>query len=189
MATKLHQITPTQSVRIGAVANEPDQQQVKQQLTEHTALRTTYVKAQNEWKYINIAVIINWKVKRVPNLTALLVKINDVLVKPSNTTDEYFEFDLPTMREQWFNLIGDTPRECDLLALEDACMFNHLKAIQSYTTAPKDVLSGTMFTDDLTIIFVPVWKPRIPANQLADKLEIHETYVISDVHKQTYSTH
>jgi hypothetical protein len=147
---------------------------------------TIYVKQENNWKYIFIKLIRKWEIKRLPDLVDVKIKINNIMVKPSSKTDTHFIFDFPKLREKWFNLIGNTPAECDLIALEDACMYNQLVAINHYKFLPKDLLQGTLFADgEFTIVYEPEWKNRTKPS--ANKLEVIETYCVSDIHKTTYN--
>ena len=146
--------------------------------------RSTFVRLDTNWKYVNVGMVCNWKVLKVPNLVKIAVKINEVLVYPSEVTDDHFIFDFGSLRKSWFEMLGNTSRECDLLALEDACMYAQLTALHHYSQSPKDVLRGSIFTEDMSIFFVPEWKPRTKDHP--NKLEIVEEHVVSDIHKQTY---
>lgn len=181
----LKQIAPTTSIPLGS-APEVELEDIDEKTDDpNIKRRRTWVKLENSWKYINICMIRDWKVKRVPNLIDLTVSINDVMIKPSSKTDQYFVFHFPTLRAKWFELLGQTPAECDMIALEDACMYNQLVSIGQYSKVPKASMKGSLFTSELTIFFAPVWKTR--SRQLASKLEVIEEYFISDVHRERYS--
>jgi hypothetical protein len=146
--------------------------------------RSTWIRKENNWKYNNVSMVQKWKVLKVSNLVQMAVKINDIMVYPSNITDNHFEFDFSDLRKKWFELLGETTRECDLLALEDACMYAQLQSLHFYAKTPKQILQSSIFTDGMTILFVPEWKPR--TNNNPTKLEILEDYIVSDVHKDVY---
>jgi hypothetical protein len=157
-----------------------------EQINEHMKTRITYAKQENNWKYINVSLIKKWKIKRVPNLTDITVLINCVKIKCSSKNDDYFIFDFPKLRADWFELMGESERECDLIALEEACMYNQLCAINHFSQVPKELMKGTLFTDQLMIFIIPQWKERTHPSQHANKLEIEEIYFVSDIHKETY---
>ena len=148
--------------------------------------RKMYIKAENSWKYINLGLLTKWEVERVPNLVDVRLMINDVVVKASSKTDTHVIFDFAVLRNKWFELLGNTSEECRLIALEDACMYAQLKAIEHYTKTPKEILRGSIFADgqELTIYIVPLWKSRV--DKVPNKLAMDEYYVVSDVHKDTY---
>lgn len=151
----------------------------------HVDVRTTYAKKENEWKYVNTSLVRKWQVKREANLINLGIKINNVLIRPSSKTETHFVFDFGALRKKWFELLGETSYECDLMALEDACMYAQLSAITHFSKTPKELLRTSLFTDGMTIVFVPEWKARTTNNPT--RLEVQETFCISDIHKQTYT--
>jgi len=188
--SKLVQVSSTNPVNFGNSQNESSSSATSLESREtdnpHIRARTIFIKEQNAWKYINVSLIRKWKILRTTNLIDLTVKINDVIVKPSEKTDTHFIFNFPELRARWFDLLGVTSAECDLLALEEACMFGQLAALSHYAQVPKQDMKGSLFTQDLTIIFVPEWKSR--TRQHASMLECEEEYFISDIHNQTYSS-
>ena len=146
--------------------------------------RSFWIKRENDWKYINICLLTKWEIVRVPNLVNIFVNINDVVVYPSSKTDTHFIFDFAVLREKWFGFLGNTSFECDCIALEDACMDNQLKALNHYSSTSNSILRQCLFTQDLVIYITPDWKPRTTNHP--EKLEVIETYIISDIHKTTY---
>ena len=156
--------------------------------------RLTYVKAENDWKYINIALVKQWKVKRTAALDSVQLKINDILVDPTTTTDEFYEYDLGLMRKEWFELLGYSERECDLLALERAFHESSIKAIPHFSETPSETLRQCIFTQELTIFFLPTFKRskrsgKVATGEEAKMITIVEQCCVSDVHLKTYSTH
>lgn len=148
--------------------------------------RVAFSKAENDWKYINMGLINRWEIRRVPDLKTVQVKINDITIEPSSTTDTHIIYDFGKLRKQWFELIGNTPAECNLIALEDACFYAQLKALNHYSKHPnKEELRECVFTPELTIFIKPVWdySPKPPTI-----IEIDEYYVTSDIHKETYKS-
>lgn len=151
----------------------------------HTKIRTFWCKQENSWKYINIACVCKWTIKRVANLVGITVLINKTPVRCSSKTDQEFVFDFGLLREKWFDSPGTTPYECALVVLEDACMCAQLKALHHFAQAPRELLEHSIFTEQLEIYIIPEWKPRTSGHP--DKLEIDEEYIVSDIHKNTYN--
>jgi len=182
--SKLIKVSSTSSTTI---SDDVDVTQVPTD-NPHVRQRTIWIKAENLFRYINVSLIRRWKVLRsIPSIIDVTVHINGVAVKPSEKTDKYWIFDFPTLRSRWFDLLGNTSSECDLLALEELCMYKQLVAIGHYGQVPKELLKGALFTDDLTIVFIPQLKERAKQLPSSTKLEVIEEYFISDVHKSTYS--
>jgi hypothetical protein len=150
----------------------------------HTKIRTFWCKQENSWKYINVACVCKWTIKRVANLVGITVLINKTPVRCSSKSDQEFVFDFSTLREKWFDSPGTTPYECALVVLEDACMCAQLKALHHFSQAPRELLERSIFTEQLEIFIIPEWKPRTTGHP--DKLEIDEEYIVSDIHKNTY---
>jgi hypothetical protein len=147
--------------------------------------RTSYVKAENRYKYINKSLVRRWEIDRKvnPSLHKCYISINGVKLKPSFEDDTKFVFDFPQLRNKWFELIGNTSREVQLLSLEDACMYSQLKALEHFATVKKEEFRGNLFpNEDLVIYFEPV----LNRNQYPKHIEINETYVISDIHFEKY---
>lgn len=149
-------------------------------------VRNFWCKQENGWKYINIGLISKLEIIKIDNLIDVHVKINDVWVHPSSATDTHFVFDFEVLRKSWFECLGNTSNECDLIALETACMEAQLKALNHYATTPTKELRKCLFTQDLTVYITPEWRPKTKDH--ADKLEVLETYYMSDVHKKTYGS-
>ncbi len=177
----------TKKVKLTSTTIDPNDNATTKRIDDHTLERITYAKLENLWKHINVGLIKQWKVERLPNLINIFVIVNGVRVYPSSKTDQYFIFNFPTLREKWFDLLGNTTAECDLMALEDACMYAQLQAIEHYKKTPKEVMKGCLFTQDLTINWMPEWKSRTK-NDNVNKIMIVEQYIISDIHRDTYSS-
>lgn len=153
-----------------------------QTVVEDIKQRAYWVKAENDWKYINIAMVARWEVVRISNLVNIEIKINDITIKPSSKTDTHFIFDFAKLRSDWFDLMGNTPVECDLLALENACFEAQMKGYTHYSSTDKKILRGCLFTPELIIYFVPQWKPRTQNHP--HRLEMTEHYIVSNIHKE-----
>ena len=147
--------------------------------------RAAFSKRENDWKYINVGLINRWEIQRTPALASVEVKINDVVIKPSSITDSHFIYDFEVLRKQWYDLVGNDKEECNLIALEDACFYAQLQAINhygKYTT--QEELRKSVFTADLVIYIRPSWvRGQVPQ----DRVEIDEYYLTSDVHEETYN--
>ena len=156
------------------------------QAGEHIKSRGAYIKYENEWKYIYMSCVHKWCVKRIPEIQNIDLYINGVMIKPSSTTAEHFIYDFGVLRKKWFDLLGSTPAENDLLAVEDLCMYNQLRAVEHYNKAPKELLNSSMFVKDVEIFFKPQFKSSLKQHQIPLHLEIDEYYLVSDIHKTTY---
>lgn len=177
----------TKKVKLTSTTIDPNDNATTKRIDEHTLERITYAKLENLWKHINVGLIKQWKVERVPNLVDIYVIINGVKVKPSSKTEQHFIFNFPILREKWLDLMGNTTAECDLMALEDACMYAQLQALEHYKKVPKEVMRGSIFTKDLNINWIPLWKSRTKNDEIT-KIMITEQYIISDIHRDTYSS-
>jgi len=147
-------------------------------------IRTNFVKRDANYRYLAQALISKWKIPRYPSIDKLLIYINNVEVRPSSTTDTHFIFDWKKLRNKWFDLLGMTPNECDLMALEDALEAAQLTCFEHYSNTPLEDIRGCLFTPQLHILFKPVWKRGKP---LVTEIEIEETYVLSDVRREQAS--
>ena len=144
--------------------------------------RNVNIKQENDWKYINVGLVHRWEFPRKANVT-YTVTINNIKIDPSSTTDDLFIYDFAELRKQWFDMLGNTSRECDLLALEDACYYSQLQALNHYAkNTSNETLRKCIFTNELTIFVKPQW-----SNDVKEKrIEFNEFYVPSDVHVDTY---
>ena len=151
----------------------------------HFDTRTTYVKLENGWKYIHQAMVRKWSVLKDPSISKCTIQINGVDVRPSKETDKEWIFTFPLLRKKWFDLLGCTSNECDLLSLEDACMSAQLQGMNHYQSSPLESIRGCLFTPQLTIVFMPQLKKG--AKEIPKRIEIVEQYLISDIHKTSSS--
>ncbi len=151
----------------------------------HLDTRTTYVKLENGWKYIHQAMVRKWTVHKLPSISKCTININGVEVRPGKETDAAWIFTFPLLRKKWFDYLGLTSNECDLLALEDACMAAQLQGMNHYQETPLDEIRGCLFTPPLTIVFMPQLKKG--AKDVPTRIEITEQYIVSDVHKKQTS--
>lgn len=147
--------------------------------------RNVSIKEENQWKYINVGLVTRWDIKRHDSLDSVTVSINDVVIEPSSITDTHFVYDFEVLRKQWFELLGNTTRECDLIAVEDACYYSQLQALNHYgKTSRNEDLRRSIFTADLTIFMRPVWLKH--AQTRPSIIDAVEHYLTSDVHAETY---
>ena len=148
--------------------------------------RQIYIRAENQGKYTNLALVRKWSVPKLPNMIGVTICVNNVNVhmRPSKETPTAYEFDFRVLRPKWADLLGMTPGECDLVALEELLTVNQLTAMQHYKLVSLKKLRGAVFTKDLDLVFHFDYKPRtvVPA-----RVEVVEEYYVSDIHKQTYT--
>ena len=155
----------------------------RQPHSEHTKIRKTYIRRENQWKYINTSFFYEWRVLRQHNMIGCLVQFNGIDVFPSKVTDQYFEFNFKKIRERWFECLGMTETECKLIALEDSCMTGQLEAKFDYTI-PYELAKGCVFSKRFEIYVKPKWKERTTDHHKVAFLEIEEEYVVSDIQKE-----
>jgi hypothetical protein len=167
------------------IANTQIEQYIKD--GEHIKSRGAYIKYENAFKYIYVSCVHKWCIKRTPEIQNIALYINNVMIKPSSTTKDHFIYDFGVLRKKWFDLLGNTPAENDLLAVEDLCMYNQLRAVEHYELAPKDLLFSSIFVKDIEIFFVPQFKSTVKPNQIPAHIEMEEYYLVSDIHKKTYN--
>ncbi len=149
--------------------------------TLYDKTRIGYLAKENNWKYMSSSLIQEWRIARIKNMSSCKCIINKIEINPTSTTDTHFVFNFKQLRSKWFDLFGDTERECDLLALENECMYALLGALQHYSQAPSDLTNGCIFTPAFEIFFVFGWKARTNTENDVRRIEIEEKYVESDV--------
>jgi len=147
--------------------------------------RSIYIRAENKWKYTNLALVSMWQIPKsqVVNAQKMRININGVLIKPSSETPTHYIYDFAKLRAKWMDLLGMTEGECDLVALEEALTYNQLSAMKHYTLT-RTQLRGAVFSQELDICWAIEWKPRAP---IPKQFEVIEDYYISDIHKTTPS--
>jgi hypothetical protein len=74
-----------------------------------------------------------------------------------------------------------TEEENNYIRLEQTFMYNSLSAMSHYKNIPLDILNDAIFSEDLEIRFIVEIK-----NQPLT-IEVNETYIVSDVHRETYN--
>lgn len=153
----------------------------RQPSSEHTKVRKIYIRKENNWKYINISFFLEWRIRRQPNMIGCKVIFNGIEVKCTNKTDTYYEYNFKKIREKWFDCLGMTELECQLIALEDICMVGQLESKKDFTI-PIDLAKGCIYSKNLMIYILPEWKARTTDHSTI--LEVEEEYVVSDIHKQ-----
>jgi hypothetical protein len=107
--------------------------------------------------YKNTCLLKSIKIKRSRELRKVSIVINSVELQPSHTTETHFIFDFKVIREKCRNSEGETPEENDLIALEQALVYNQLVAIRYYTIVPVENFKNSVFTSALQIGFKPTF--------------------------------
>ena len=145
--------------------------------------RDTRVYAEKKFKYTNNSLFTYLKVKR-PNLTNkknkitnIKLVINDVEIKPTSITDDFWIWDVYIIRNNIRDLFPESEEEVLMKRLESTLVYNGLRAIQFYNGLTHDELSNTIFTLELDIYFsfIAINSPKY--------LDIIETYIQSDIQK------
>jgi hypothetical protein len=147
-------------------------------------IRDTRVYAEKKFKYTNNSLFTQLKVKR-PNLSNkknkisnIKLVINDVEIKPTTTTDNFWIWDVYTIRNDIRDLFPETDEEVLLKRLETTLVYNGLRAIQFYNGLTHDELSNSIFSLELDIYF------NFTAINSPKYLDIIETYLQSDIRKE-----
>jgi len=135
---------------------------------------------QNEnYKFKNTSLFTCLKVKKIKNVTVYLI-INDVKFTHTNETNKFYIFDVKRIREMCREAVGLTDEENDLIRIEATFVYNSFVAMTHYKNAVGNTLADSIFSDDLEIRF------EVVSKNPPSTIDVTETYVVSDVHKQTY---
>ena len=133
------------------------------------------------YKYQNKCVITSLKIKRVKYAKKVFIVVNDVEIAPSQTTKQYWIWDLKTIREYIDELDPESDYDILLKRLERTFVYNGMRSIQFYSNVSNDELKSSVFTLDLDIKFLL----EVDVNSLCPKrLEAIETYFTSDAHNE-----
>lgn len=132
-----------------------------------------------KYKFKNTSLFTSLKVKKIKNVTVYLI-INGVKFSHTNETNKFYIFDTKHIREMCREAVGLTDEENELIRIETSFVYNSFVAMTHYKNIRPEVLSNSIFSDDLDIHFDVVSK-NPPSS-----IEVTETYAVSDVHKQTY---
>jgi len=135
---------------------------------------------QNEnYKFKNTSLFTSLKVKKIKG-AVISLNINGVLLSSTNDTNKYVIFDTATIRNSCRETLGMTEQENNYIRLEQTFMYNSLSAMGHYRNISLDVLDNAIFSEDLDIRFVVETKnPPLT-------IEVCETYIVSDIHRETY---
>lgn len=148
-------------------------------------VRDTRVYAEKKFKYTNNSLFTRLKVKR-PNLSNKKNKIsnikliiNDVEIKPTSISDDFWIWDVYTLRNDIRDLFPETDEEVLLKRIENTFVYNGLRAIQFYNGLTHDELANSIFSLELDIYF------NFTAINSPKYLDIIETYIQSDIRKES----
>ena len=131
------------------------------------------------YKYQNKCVITSVKIKRVKFTKKIYMVINDVEIPPTESTKQYWIWDIRKIRDDIDELDPETDEDVIFKRLENTFVYNGLRSIQFYSNVSNEELKSSIFTDELDIKFVL----HIDSNYIAPKkIEAIEHYFQSDVH-------
>lgn len=137
---------------------------------------------QNEnYKFKNTSLFTSLKVKTVKGIVVHLV-INGVKFSYTKSTNKFYVFDIAVIRNICRDSLGMTEEENNLIRLENTFGYNSLSAMSHYKTIPIDTLNNSIFSEDLEIRF------ELEGKNLPQTIEVVETYIVSDVHRETYQS-
>ena len=109
--------------------------------------------------------------KNNTRMKGILLCINGIMIEPSHTDNTGWYWNFEEIRNNIREMLGETKRETELLALEATFTYNALKAIQHYKLT-REQLKNSIFTSGLMVQFVP--------STPVDILDANETVYISD---------
>jgi hypothetical protein len=131
------------------------------------------------YKYQNKCVITSIKIKRVKFTKKIYMIVNDVKLPPTESTKQYWIWDIRTIRDNIFELDPETDEDVLLKRLENTFVYNGLRSIQFYSNVSNEELKSSIFTDELDIKFML----HVDTNYTSPKkIEAIEHYFQSDVH-------
>jgi hypothetical protein len=137
-----------------------------------THVRSFKIIKKEAYAYKHTSCIKSIKVKRHRQLQQLILCINGVYLKCTNSDTNYYYWDFKDLRDNIREYLGETPYENECMCLEKMFTYNQLKAIQHYTLDYNE-LKSSIFTNECIVQFVP-------DNQNIDTLEAEEVIYYSD---------
>jgi hypothetical protein len=132
------------------------------------------------YKFKNTSLFTSLKVKKIKNVVINIV-INGVRFSHTNETNKFLIFDAEKIRRYCKESLGFDEHENNLIRLEETFKYNSLAAMSHYKSYPIDVFNKTIFSDELQINF------DVSSKNLPSDIEVTENYIVSDIHKETYS--
>lgn len=134
----------------------------------------------DNYKFKNVSLFTLLKVIR-PKHSDIIICINGVDIRPTSETRNLAVFDVSKIRGHCREVFGETPEENDLYRLETTFVYNSLKAMSHYSKVSTELLSNSIFSDELEINFKVICKYPVQS------IDVQEDYIVSDVHKATYN--
>lgn len=131
------------------------------------------------YKYQNKCVITSIKIKRVKFTKKIYMIINDVKLPPTQSTKQYWIWDIRTIRDNIFDLDPESEEDVLLKRLENTFVYNGLRSIQFYSNVSNEELRSSIFTDELDIKFMLHFDTNYT---FPKKIEAIEHYFQSDAH-------
>jgi len=137
----------------------------------------------DNYKFKNVSLFTSLKVVKneKERLKKICLCINNVDIIPTSETAEHYVFDVKILREYNRDVFGFTEEEHELIRLETTFVYNSLKAISHYRNSSTDLLSNSIFSDELEIYF------KVACSTTPAFITVEEEYVVSDIHKETYN--
>ena len=148
-----------------------------------TETREIKCEVKDNYKFKNVSLFTSLKVVKneKERLKKICLCINNVDILPTSETAYHYVFDVKILREYNRDVFGFTEEEHELIRLETTFVYNSLKAISHYKNASTDLLSNSIFSDELEIYF------KVACSTIPAFITVEEEYVISDIHKETYN--
>ena len=116
-----------------------------------TETREIKCEVKDNYKFKNVSLFTSLKVVKneKEKLKKICLSINKVDILPTSETEDRYVFDVKILREYNRDVFGFTEEEHELIRLETTFVYNSLKAISHYKNASTDLLSNSIFSDEL----------------------------------------
>jgi hypothetical protein len=132
-----------------------------------------------QYKFKNTSLFTSLKVKKIKD-TAISIIINGVKFPYSKKTNAFVIFDVADIRNACRDALGMNEEENNLIRLEQTFVYNSLSSMSHYKNIPVSTLDNAIFSEDLEIKF------KLDGPLQPSAIDVTETYIVSDIHKETY---
>lgn len=132
-----------------------------------------------QYKFKNTSLFTSLKVKKIKD-TAISIIINGVKFPYSKKTNAFVIFDVADIRNACRDALGMNEEENNLIRLEQTFVYNSLSSMSHYKNIPVNTLDNAIFSEDLEIKF------KLDGPLQPSAIDVTETYIVSDIHKETY---
>jgi len=132
------------------------------------------VKLEEGYRYKNVCLLQNLKVKKHKSFKLVTMLINGVVITPTEVTKTDYIFDMAQVRKANREIVfPEDQNEQNRIRLENMFVYNGLKAISFYPNPTNEVLQNSIFTMELEIMF------KVQSTKPPKHLEIEEVVYTS----------